>query len=480
MNLSPQQKTAVATAAETDSSFVLEAVAGSGKTFTLLRILEVLSGTVCFTAFNKEIASEISEKVKTIQSEADIKVGTRHSFGFGAIRRAFSSVKVDANKLKTLARNSLPTPIIPFAPAAARMAKGFCPENYNEWLAMIDHHNLWDLIPDSFSDQTAIQTAQELLKLSNETTKMIDFEDMIYLPIVHNLRVWQYNTLLLDEAQDTNRAGRMLLKKMMKPDGRIIAVGDPCQAIYGFTGASVNALEEIKRDFNAITLPLSVTYRCPKAVVNYAQKWVNHIESHPDSKDGEIIFQSPSEMLKSIQPGDAIICRNTKPLVETAYSLLRQNIPCKVEGRKIGEGLIKIIKKWKTVKTVSALQTKLEEWSEKEIEKNKTRERYMVCQEIEDKVNTIQIFIEQCDPEDLISVLEEKIKNLFSDNGGSNMVVLSTIHRAKGKEWDNVFCLKMGELSPSKWAKKSWEHVQEENLCYVQVTRSRDKLFIVD
>jgi superfamily I DNA/RNA helicase len=68
--------------------------------------------------------------------------------------------------------------------------------------------------------------------------------------------------------------------------GRIIAVGDRNQAIYGFRGAHSASMDEIKKRFNARTLPLSVSYRCPQAVVLKAREWVERIEWAEGAEDG--------------------------------------------------------------------------------------------------------------------------------------------------------------------------------------------------
>jgi hypothetical protein len=98
-------------------------------------------------------------------------------------------------------------------------------------------------------------------------------------------------------------------------------------------------------------------------------------------------------------------------LVEVAYNLIRNKIPCKVEGRKIGEGLIKLATRWK-VKTVGTLINKLEAYKEKEIEKYKKKENESMCQVIEDQVETLAVFIDQCKVDDPISTLNQvRFKN---------------------------------------------------------------------
>lgn len=94
----------------------------------------------------------------------------------------------------------------------------------------------------------------------------IDFDDMVYLPLVFKLRLFPQDWVLIDEAQDTNPTRRALAARMLKPGGRVIAVGDPRQAIYGFTGADNDALEQIAAQFSCKRMPLTVSYRCPQAV----------------------------------------------------------------------------------------------------------------------------------------------------------------------------------------------------------------------
>ena len=183
----------------------------------------------------------------------------------------------------------------------------------------------------------------------------------------------------------------------------------------------------------------------------------------------------------AFKESDAILCRTTKPLIELAYKLIREGIPCRVEGRSIGEGLVKLAMRWKTVKTVRQLDEKLSKWESQEMEKAKERENNERCATIEDQVGTLRILMENCKPSDSIEVLVQNIRNLFSDSDGNQrkVLTLSTIHKAKGREWDRVFALDMDRLSPSRWARKDWEISQENNLCYVQVTRAKKHLTLL-
>src|SRR5690606_18120963 len=104
-----------------------------------------------------------------------------------------------------------------------------------------------------------------------------------------DLRVREFDNVLVDEAQDLNVAQRILIRRMLKEGGRLIAVGDPRQAIYGFRGADSDSFRLIGEEFNATDLPLTVTFRCPKAVVAQAQRYVSHIQAHETAPEGEVI-----------------------------------------------------------------------------------------------------------------------------------------------------------------------------------------------
>jgi superfamily I DNA/RNA helicase len=179
---------------------------------------------------------------------------------------------------------------------------------------------------------------------------------------------------------------------------------------------------------------------------------------------------------------DAVLCRNTKPLVELAYSLIRQGVACRVEGRSIGEGLIKLATRWK-VKTIGALRDKVSEWAEREIAKASAKGQDSRCAVVEDQAATLQVMMDIYQDDDTVHTLVEGIRKMFGDTepgAKADMLTLSTIHKSKGREWNRVFAWGMNKYSPSKWARKPWEQNQECNLLYVQVTRAKRELVMVN
>lgn len=471
-------------------SCVLEAVAGAGKTTTILEAVRRMPGQTAILAYNKAIAKEIKEKLEKMNIPWNkAQAGTVHSFGFSAYRKAYSRVKVDGDKVSKLLEEAAKkdddiarheSKIKMLISQAKQRALGVIGNisDDKQWFEIIDHFDIVD--EESNVDPLwLIEKARLFLVTSNRQTDVIDFDDMIYLPLLNKLRFWQYDNVMLDEGQDTNQARRAMVGALLKKGGRLGAVGDRCQAIYGFTGADSDSLDLIKRDFAAKELPLTVSYRCPKAVVAFAQAWVSHIESHPDAPAGKVSINSEEDFYNRREEltGEAsVICRLTKPLVSLAFSLIRKKIACKVEGRDVGQSLKKLALRWK-VQNLEALENRLNEYLERETTKLLAKKQEAKLSIVEDTVETIKIIIDQCRLENKYRVddLLAYIDDLFADDI-KGMLTLSTIHKAKGREWRKVFWLNRAGTCPSPWARQEWQKEQEKNLCYVAATRAKEEL----
>jgi DNA helicase-2/ATP-dependent DNA helicase PcrA len=497
--LSPQQARAVDFVIYEEGDAILEAVAGSGKTHTLLQMCQHLQGSVALCAFNKSIATELGFKLLKMGIDTKrVRAQTFHSFGFSAWRRVAPGVKVNGEKLIDLARAmSIPKNLQPFARAAVSLAKQACygidydPRSEENWLTLVDHYDLEEklyLNDDDLGNEgdllpAGIEAAQRLLAQSIQLNeKVIDFDDMLFAPLLHDATFWLNDWVLIDEAQDTNNARLMMAERMLRADGRLIAVGDPRQAIYGFTGANADSMIRIEQRFNAIRLPLTVSFRCSRRVVAHANIWVPEIEAAPEAPEGSVSSMSMHEF-RRIQPTpkDAVLCRVTKPLIEIAFDYIRRRIPVHVEGRDIGQGLLAIVRKWKKPKTVAELRGKIEEWKDREALKLLEKNQDAKLQSLEDKVDSLFCIMDSLNDDAPVKEIEHRIDELFRDtepDGAKRTVTLSTVHKAKGREWDKVYLYGRNKFMPSKYAKQQWQIDQENNLIYVAVTRA--KLHLVE
>lgn len=497
--LSSQQEAILAEVNTASKNLIIEARAGTGKTSTLIEVCKDIGQGAAFLAFNKAIAVEIQRKLATEGiSDKQVKGATFHSVGFQAwVKHAPQSARnVRGEKLDILLdKLSCPKMYHQFCRRLVSLAKQSCigalPElpmdDEDLWLQIIDHHDLMDLMPETDREldedewrDTALAWSLKLLKQSIvEAPTMVDFDDMIYMPLYAQLRFWQYDWVLVDEAQDTNRARREIAKKLLRPGGRLIAVGDRHQAIYGFTGASHDALDLIQEDFSCGLLPLTVTYRCAENIVRLAQTWVPDIEWRPGAPPGILRDTDYTKFIEGPVPSadSAILCRNTKPLVQLAFYYLRKHVPCHVEGREVGAALITLIKKFK-VDTISELQIKLDEYLEQQRDRLLHQHKEAQLGQLTDKVETIQVLADTFEPRDRPYQLIALIDSMFKDSDGlaKKTLTLSTVHKAKGREWDTVYILGRNSLMPSAYARQPWQLEQERNLMYVAVTRAKNEL----
>jgi superfamily I DNA/RNA helicase len=286
----------------------------------------------------------------------------------------------------------------------------------------------------------------------------------------------------MDEAQDTNICRKLLIPRLLKDGGRVIIIGDEGQAIYGFTGAENDSMGLLKEMFNASSLPLSTCYRCGKNIIAEAKKFFPDIEAYEGNGEGYVGSITYDQFVKDIPlhtfgKNDGIICRNNAPNVALAFALIRQGVGCRIEGREIGNDLKKLVRKWKTVTNLEEFTEKLVEFFGKEFEKAK----FAKLQMLEDKLDTMIILIDRCQSlgQNDLGSLEKLITDMFSDSTDANLpdiVTLSSIHKAKGLEWNRVFWLGDSQFSPSKYATQDWMQVQEENLRYVACTRAMNEL----
>jgi DNA helicase-2/ATP-dependent DNA helicase PcrA len=487
-------------------SAVLVAVAGAGKTTTVLHGCVYMTGRVWLGVYNRKNGDEMKVKIAAMPELRDrtksakdpnaLFPSTFHGAGYSALRFAFGkqhALKVDDKKCLTIAEGlaadrpdlqSLAAPVARIVGMAKCRGLGALQPmgDVRVWEEMVSHFDLDGDLPEDARMDQVVKFAQVVLKRSNEDLDVIDYDDMVYLPLQRKLRLLKHEWVIVDEAQDTNPTRRAMARGLLAPGGRLVAVGDPHQAIFGFTGADNDSLEQIAREHKCCELPLTVTYRCPRAVVAHAQRWVSHITAHESAPEGAVRALPYAELTEAVQPGDAIVCRYNRYLVSACFALIRAGKPAKIEGRAIGEGLIKLASRWK-VKKLETLGERLTAYLERETTKALARDDAAKADRISDQVETLRVLLERAAAQKLQTVaeLQTMIRGMFEDAAGEDatVVVLCSAHRAKGLEWDRVFVLGRAELMPARFATKPWQVQQELNLIYVACTRAKAELIEV-
>lgn len=480
-----------------DGSAVVEAVAGSGKTTTIVEAARRLQFDVegCFVAFNKVIAEELKRRLP-----ASVPALTLNAMGHRAWKNFIGKfAELDSYKTSNLIREMSSNTDRDFVADVKKLvdlgkglgivpgdvvrtafgtAQGLVADTEQNWQDLMDEHDI-DFKSLRMQSEGLTLVRRVLLSSIRAGRETIDFNDQLYLPVIFGAPFKQFDVLFVDEAQDVNSIQLVMIERSVAPGGRLIAVGDPHQAIYGFRGAGTDSLNIIRSRFNAVTLPLHVSYRCPRKVVERARKYVGHITHRENAPEGKVTYLGVNWSSDDFRPTDVILCRNNAPLITLAFRLIREGVGVKVLGRDIGRGLVSLVNKLKAT-DVNDLRRKLMDYIVKETAKLKGKPDQIA--RLEDRVATLNVFL--ADQKDLAPVqgVVDAISRLFStdDQTDKSLLTLSTIHKAKGGEWPRVFILNP-DLMPAGWVEPgTWQYDQEIHLQYVATTRAMDELFYIE
>lgn len=249
-----------------------------------------------------------------------------------------------------------------------------------------------------------------------------------------------------------------------------------------WAGSTEEAIKRFESHPNTITLSLPISYRCPKKVIELAKQYSDNIVAYENAIDGEINYDVSIYDPKN---NDMVLCRTTAPLVELHLNYLRCNKKSFIRGSEnikerfetlINDSQCTLVDK--NCVTSDGLIPKLYEQLFIKIDK------LMAMGLNENDAVTHPSVLELYDDIEAICVLSEgisnvdelldKINTIFMGDE-SDAIVLSTIHKAKGLEADNIY-IYYPSLMPLKLAIKDWEIKTENNLIYVAYTRAKKTL----
>lgn len=477
----------------------VQAVAGSGKTTTLVEAARRADSAGLFLAFNKAIVAELAPRL----AGTPFEVRTCHSAGLALLRGTYRGMQVNGRKydqayrraaegcvaalrkgtkerysvqrqiarLHDLARATLAPVDQPRAARSLAIARGLRVEaSVLQWL----------------DSQRVLAQLYDWGAETLEQDGALDFGDMVHLPEWLGLEPppWaRYRWIFVDECQDLSAAQRALVRRLLAPGGRVLFVGDSNQAIYGFAGADCDSVQRIDQEFGTEVLPLSICYRCPTSHLDMARELVPEILPREGAPAGEVEIVAGGDISGRVQGGDLVLCRTTAPLVSTCMGLLAQGIRAQVKGRDIGRSLLKLVEDgldrvggdWMQVgeglvREYGARQTNIRQLPEE------LQEAKLVT--LADQYAAALALIEgQNAP--TWARFRAGVEQLFTDVDGAPGVQLATVHRAKGLESERVFILRPDSM-PLRWKGQTQEEFDQEiNLRYVALTRAKRALFFV-
>lgn len=452
MSFTEQQTTAISSISS-GASFAMRAVAGSGKTTTLVAGMKQTKRSGIALAFNKRNAEDLALKLGPASSiEAKTMNALGHRVWSTHLNRRLS---VSMDKLRFLIKEANWKLEPDEWRALTRMvslakARGITPGILEQPLP--DIQNWADGFDEIDGDMDLfyglLDQAVDLLQRSvNAAWKgNIDFDDQLYMPIIFQSPFPSFPFVAVDEAQDLSPLQHEMVNRLRAK--QLVVVGDPNQAIYAFRGADSSSFEALIHRFTLHEVPLTVSFRCPQLIGAIARDYVPDFTCFHSNPDGNLHHLSEPPFRGTI------ICRFNAPLVKHAFAAIQRGIPVNFLGRDFLAGLKALHKKHPTLPS-------LETWLKEKLSQAKTDG---AKQKTQDQFNSLRILHEST--KDVAKALD----NLSQESKMGNAITLSSVHKAKGMEWREVTFL---SYDPDR------DGGQERNINYVGVTRTMDTLNLI-
>ena len=300
--------------------------------------------------------------------------------------------------------------------------------------------------------------------------------------------------LVIDEAQDMNADEFALITTLMEQNEemRVIAVGDDDQNIYEFRGSSSGYLKQFMAESKAARHELIENYRSKNNLVEFTNGFVNKIRHRlketPISakqtdnghiklvhyQNGNLISALVQDILSTDLAGTTCVLTKTNDeALQITGLLLKSGMQSRLIQSNDGFGLqnlaevrflLNVINLGDEVKMVSD-----EVWADA---KSELRKKFQQSSKLEVCNNLIKQFEESNSQKKYKSdfevfVRESKLEDFYSGNGET--IFVSTIHKAKGKEFENVFIL-LEDFNAA--TDEAWRQL------YVAMTRAKRNLTI--
>lgn len=494
----PEQRDAIEYFVHCSSSLFIEARAGTGKTFALIEMASRVPPTqeCAFFVFNAHVVDEIKNRLqaKTRSHSARRHVITTYALGKRMLSRKFGKLNLDEEKYPRIINERCANEAIlsSMAPCSVSFRdQNFFRATIKRWVDLFRvnlvensqemamacrfagvfyHPVAFSIVNDIVDEGVAIF----------EKEKTIDYIDMIYLPIRMNLPPLKlYDCVFIDEFQDYSIAQYKLARKHLFPMGKIVFVGDPYQSIYEFNGARSDLIEKAEKQNVCRKFKFTVTFRCSKKIAREANHFVDDIVPHFSVPEGEATEGSVTDA----QPGDWALCKYNFPLFKLFLDNAKKRKKSFFNNKEYGEllfetALLLLEPHWSLDIMKETCQKKIEElfaqWSNEQIQTDPFLKRDFL--EKLDVYKSLNFFIDGFD-QSFLSSKEEFRKRFMKpfNESADDAIVLSTIHKAKGKENDVVYLI-VHAWETVNGTKKPKRNPEDINLNYVAITRARKKL----
>ncbi|MCT9075283.1 UvrD-helicase domain-containing protein [Streptomyces fulvoviolaceus] len=474
------QQQAIIDAAVEGKHVAVQALAGTGKTSTLVMIAaQMLERRIGYIAFNRAIADEAGQKFGR-----NVTARTSHSFALQDLRNTPYRQKVSiAGSRNSGARR--PKDVAAALGITAEIRVGDRDGNLQhvgpEDIAKIVMGALrryrqsadvelgrqhlgekWAHVPAARTLLGYARRAWADIADPNSNKIFFDHDDYLKIWALSDPRL-NFDTIFFDEAQDINP---VLKKVIQDQDAQIIVVGDSNQAIYEFRGA-VDALRDWPAD---VVLPLTQSWRFGPAVAEVGNAYLALLESDLRLEGAPTL----DTVLGTVEEPDAILTYSNVGAISAVFAGFEagKRVALVGGGRDIEDIARAARDLQQGRRTKHPELSAFENW-------NEVKE----YAESDEDASTLQTFVRLVDrytPQGLINMIRDLVPEQARDEETRPELVVSTAHKSKGREWDQVQV--WSDFPQPKEDTKTGGLIlpapDKLRLAYVTVTRARKRLDI--
>lgn len=362
--LNPEQAKA---ASQIEGAALIIAGAGSGKTrmitYRIANMLEngIKESEILALTFTNKAAKEMAERIEEIEGKKlkKLTATTFHSFGLGILKQYIQHLGYrndftlyDDNDNLSLVKNCI-------------INAGYSLQDYNANTIKSYFSSYKTGRMEKPEESSAIRKIYEEWILTQKAYNVVDFDDLILLPIIIFERYPKiletiqnrYKYIMVDEFQDTSMLQYKLISLIAKRDRNIAVVGDDDQSIYSWRGANYENIVQFEKDFpERIEYRLEHNYRSSNIILSAANAVIIHNSERKDKKlwtdanggdnitiknhktpDSEAfwIYNEIRTLMREFKYGFndfAILVRTNSLLSPIETSLMEQRIPVRVSG----------------------------------------------------------------------------------------------------------------------------------------------------
>lgn len=458
-------------------ALMIPSVAGSGKTTLLSELTRYISREISIgvVSFAKKNANDFNGKFP-----AGVWYGTHHSLLLSDWKRVNPRGKLEIDKKKDILYSIVndwdkeaKKEVLKHMGGILSCVSGLLTEE----LDLIDENigETCERLKIAFNgnEEKCIYLVKMVYTENERLSRLniVDFDDLLVWGSKNPGNLTKFDYLFIDEYQDTNTLQRKVYASHVRYS--VVMVGDKNQGIYMWRGASINAMEEGAKMFDARILSLALSYRLTKSGARYINENLPeryYTEVPTWAKEGELNEEmSLEDFYQHVSPGSLVLSRYNAPLVKPCLQLIAQGINAVILGKDFSEQLINLVIKIKDTDFWGGLA----DYVYTESLRLRDARKESSASLLEDKHAVLIALGEGCkDTGELIT----RIQKVFSDYNGQ--ITFSTIHKAKGAESDKVYILDRFNLISSKAITED-EIIQEENALYVALSRSKDFMAFV-